>query len=152
VIVYDALLGIPEGMLGRYASLYASSWGIPGPDMLAATKTLSSVAPQEWKKSELLDENTRKIAEMLPLYWVHNASAEGRATPPYLLIYDSDTEGGFDWVIESETMAENMRTAGIDVKLELLSNASYLNLINTQTDVPARVAEMADAFITEIAK
>ncbi|MCJ7549890.1 MAG: alpha/beta hydrolase [Anaerolineae bacterium] len=149
VITYDGLFGIPEGTLGRFPSHYAPGFGVSGADVLKAVETLSSVPPQEWSDSTLLDDSTRKIAQMLPLYWVHIAGSSHAVTPPYLLIYDGDINQGLDFTTEANLMAENMQAAGIDVTLMLLDNAKYTDLVSTLTDVPARVAEAIDAFITE---
>jgi len=149
VITYDGLFGIPEGTLGRFPSHYGPGFGVSGADVLKAVETLSSVPPQEWSDSTLLDDSTRKIAQMLPLYWVHSAGSSDAVTPPYLLIYDGDINQVLDFTTEANLMAENMQAAGIDVTLMHLDNAKYTNLVNSQTDVPARVAEAVDAFIAE---
>ena len=152
VITYDALLGMPGGTLGTYPMVYADSWNIPGSEMMAAVEALSNVAPKDWNESEELDDSAQKLAGMLPLYWVYKANDEQRAAPPQLLIYDSDSTDGFDWVTEAESMAEHMRAAGIAVTLDLLDNAKFQQLTDPETDVPARVAERTDVFISETLK
>jgi acetyl esterase/lipase len=150
VITYDAHYAILEGVLSSHASTYAAGWGIPGADMLTSVATLKAVPPQEWPESTLLDDNTRKLAKMLPLYWLHIADSSDAGIPPYLLIYGNVLSPmGHDFATEAETMAENMSVAGIDVTLTLLDNATWADLIDAQTDVPARVAEAVDAFIAE---
>ena len=150
VITYDAHYAILEGVLSSHASAYASAWGIPGADMLTSVETLKAVPPHEWLESTLLDDNTRKLAQMLPLYWLHSAGGSDAGVPPYLLIYGNVLSPmGHDFAVEAETMAENMRSADLDVTLMLLDSAKYSDLVDAQTDVPARVAETVDAFIAE---
>jgi acetyl esterase/lipase len=160
VITYDAFLGIPEGTLGAWPMDYAVDWNIPESEMSPTVKTLRAVPPQEWRTSELLDDNARKLATMLPLYWAYQARDAQAALPPYLLIYSGDTCYGdwgcgfFDWATEAEAMARAMRTAGVAATAQLLpnENASHRDLVKSNSGVPAQVAEAVDVFIRELSK
>jgi len=113
-------------------------------------ETLINTPPQEWYKPGVLDENTDKLARLLPLYWIHYPDENGYA-PPFLLIYTNGKET-LDYPAEAQGIAENMQTASLEVTTHLMSDVTFRDLFNPETLVLAEVVEMTDAFIRESVK
>ena len=99
VVTYDALMGMPDGALQTHVGSFAQLWNVSPVELSGMMETLNETQPFLWHKPDMLNENTYKLAQQLPLYWIHHPDAL-RYAPPFLFIYD-DSVGRSDWSAET---------------------------------------------------
>ena len=111
---------------------------------------LGSVPPREWREGEELDEKARKVAPMLPQYWIDGSE------PPFLLI-DGDWELFIlsipyisNPAAESEVFAGELQAAGVDAELLVLSDARWASL--SVEGSSKEILEAIEAFLAELSE
>lgn len=148
VVTANATLGMPDSALSQFSGKFGESWNIAQQDIMPMIESLNATPPKDWHKAGVLDEDTHnRLARLLPLYWVYQAQAEGRATPSYLLFFASNVNAIPAAMVEAEDMAEHMRIAGIDVTLEAMDKDAWLM---DSTTVAEEIVEATDAFLSEL--
>jgi acetyl esterase/lipase len=146
VVTYEGLFFTPEGCssIGFYTTILLNSnrmaSQVPYREMADIVERLHNLPPRDWHGSAELDERDKKVAQMLPLYWVDGSE------PPFLLVHGLKDECMI--ASESETLGAELQAAGAKTNLLLLPDAGYASLRDQESS--QEIFEAIEAFLNDL--
>jgi len=146
IVTYGGLFFTPEATLsvGLYVMQFIGSYQLqselPYKEMTAVLETLRDVPPREWQSSSELEEETRKVAALTPLYWADDGD------PRFLLIHGAEDT----WIFpaHSEEFAAGLQAVGAEAELLLVPGAGGASLKIEEES--ATIYEAMEAFLINL--
>jgi hypothetical protein len=116
--------------------------------MVDILEKMHDLPPRDWHSSADLEERDKKVAQMLPLYWVsdrEDAWGDGNE-PSFLLIHGLKDKCVI--ASESETFATELQAAGAEAELLLLPDAGFVSLMDQAS--AQEILEAMEGFLNEL--
>jgi acetyl esterase/lipase len=134
--------------LTAFTQFHGTTAEMPFKQVEGALKTLHSLPRQEWHDSASLDESAKRVARLLPLYWLDGSE------PPFLLI---DGPGNAGWIgrlprdqlppADVTFLLPELQAAGVEVQSLVFPDAKWDTVLEPEASTEIYAA--IETFLAE---